>query len=83
MKIKANVIVGVALLLNLCSHSQAPATAEHKQLAAKRTTEPIKIDGKLMKWPGRTLLQQRLYRITTHSFPEGRRGKQNRSLLSV
>src|SRR5258705_3509301 len=47
MKIKTNVILGVAILLSLCSYAQAPATAEHKQLAAKRTPEPIKIDGKL------------------------------------
>ncbi len=47
MKIKTNVTLGAAILLSICCRAQSPSTAEHKQLASKRTTASIKIDGKL------------------------------------
>ncbi len=44
MKFKTNLTLGVSLFLSLTSFSQSPVP---KQLPAKRTTQPVKIDGLL------------------------------------
>lgn len=44
MKFKTNLVLGALLLLCLYSNAQAPAP---RQLPAKRTTQPVKIDGLL------------------------------------
>lgn len=49
MKSKTNLTFGVLLYISMSASAQSDAkqTPVHKQLAAKRTTETIKIDGKL------------------------------------
>ena len=44
MKLKTIAALGVVISLSLYSNAQTP-TAEHKVLASKRTTQPMKIDG--------------------------------------
>src|SRR6185503_14968515 len=47
MKIKTIFALGTLLLIQGITRAQTPAVAEHRQLAAKRSTQPIKIDGNL------------------------------------
>ena len=44
MKIKTNAAIAFAMLASLCSYAQ-PTPIAPKKLAAKRTTQPIKVDG--------------------------------------
>ncbi len=58
MKIKTIALAGLSLLLTHYVNAQIPTSGEHKQLASKRTTQPIKIDGKLddADWKNASLL---------------------------